>query len=95
MLGPRTAITRPTRGPGREARRITTGWSGRRRLDGAPALNRVLGGRERSMFYADTVGLKLVPTNLPEYRARHADRWTPALLLERLAGGDSFYRQAT
>jgi 3-hydroxyacyl-CoA dehydrogenase len=50
------------------------------------------------MFYADTVGLKKVFTEIEQFRAAHGERWTPAPLLAELAqSGKTFssYRGAT
>jgi 3-hydroxyacyl-CoA dehydrogenase len=44
------------------------------------------------MFYADTVGLPVILSNVKEYRARLGDHWQPAPLIERLvAEGRGFY----
>ncbi len=44
------------------------------------------------MFYADTIGLKLVLNRVRDYRDRFGDYWTPAPLLERLAASaGTFY----
>jgi 3-hydroxyacyl-CoA dehydrogenase len=38
------------------------------------------------MFYADSVGLKVIRDRMLEFQRRHGDTWKPAALLERLAG---------
>jgi 3-hydroxyacyl-CoA dehydrogenase len=44
------------------------------------------------MFYAHTIGLPAILSNVKEYRARFGDHWTPAPLIEKLvAEGKSFY----
>jgi 3-hydroxyacyl-CoA dehydrogenase len=44
------------------------------------------------MFYANTVGLPVILSNVKEYRARFGDHWQPAPLIERLvAEGRGFY----
>jgi 3-hydroxyacyl-CoA dehydrogenase len=44
------------------------------------------------MFYADTAGLKTVLARIEEFRERHgADLWTPAPLLQELAGSGATF----
>jgi len=38
------------------------------------------------MWYADTVGLKRVYDRIREFEQQHGELWTPAPLLQRLAG---------
>jgi 3-hydroxyacyl-CoA dehydrogenase len=48
------------------------------------------------MFYADTVGLRVVLQRVSAYRDQFGDYWQPAPLLERLAeSGGTFYAWAT
>jgi 3-hydroxyacyl-CoA dehydrogenase len=46
------------------------------------------------MFYADTVGLSAILSNVLEYRARFGDQWQPAPLIEKLVvEGRGFYNE--